>query len=425
MRARLQAGAMAIGVVAAFGLCFFLIAQMALSRETPPGPSTSLRTGPSAALRAGLPPTLEPTVALSVLQQLRREALPDGVGVEVVAEELDRPVAFAVAPDGRIFFTEKESGRVRVIFDDRLLPEPVLTLPVATHAEQGLLGIAVDPDFESNHVLWVYHSLPARANDGVKVNRIVRFVERDNVGFDATPVFTSPNSAGDGTHNGGNLHFGPDGKLYVSIGEDNQAHLAQRLDDPRGKLHRFNPTVPLTAPDDNPFYDGAGSNVDSIYTFGHRNPFDFTFDPLSEGVRIFVSENGPGCDDEINRIVPGYNYGWRPGYMCDDESDLDPSLNTIAPMLYWTPPTAPVGITVYTGDDIPEWHGDVFFCSYIDATLHHLQLNAARDAFVSHTAITGMFCQTDVFTGPEGGLYFVEGGGFEQGALKRLVRRRP
>ncbi len=409
MRARFQAAALAIGILAAFGLCFWLIAQVGLSRETQPGPTS----------------TPEPTVAMSVLQHIQPEAPPDGVRVEVVATDLDRPVAFAVAPDGRIFFTEKETGQVRVLVDDALLPTPVLTLPVAPNGEQGLLGIAVDPDFESNHRLWVYHSLPARANQGVKVNRVIRFVEQNNVGIDVTPVFTSPNSEGDGTHNGGNLHFGPDGKLYVSIGEDNQAHLAQRLDDPRGKIHRFNPTAPLVAPQDNPFYDGDGPNTDSIYTYGHRNPFDFTFDPLSRDVRIFVSENGPGCDDEINLAVPGYDYGWRPGYQCDDEKGFDPARNAIAPLLFWTPPSAPVGITVYAGDDIPEWRGDVFFCSYLDATLHHLKLNAARDAFVSHTAVVGMYCQTDVFTGPDGGLYFVEGGGFEQGTLKRLVRREP
>lgn len=182
--------------------------------------------------------------------------------------------------------------------------------------------------------MWVYHTLPARANDPVKVNRIVRFVERNNVGMDVTPVFTSANSEGDGTHNAGNLHFGPDGKLYVSIGEDNQAELAQRLDDPRGKILRFNPTVLLSAPKDNSFYDGDGLNFDGIYTYGHRNPFDFTFDPFSAGIRIFVSENGPDCDDEINLIVAGNNYGWRPGHNCDDEAGLNPSFNTIPPMLY-------------------------------------------------------------------------------------------
>lgn len=411
MRTRIQVIAVALGILASFAVCITLIIAAALSVETPSG-----------AIASASP---EPTVPISVLQNLQPEEPPQGVEIEVVASDLDRPVAFAFAPDGRLFFTEKETGQVRVIVDDVLQPEPVLTLPVGIHAEQGLLGIAIDPDFESNHTLWVYHTLPARENNDEKVNRVVRFTVQNNVAFDVTPVFTSTNSSGDGTHNGGNLAFGPDGKLYISIGEDNLASLAQRLDDPRGKILRFDAGSPLTAPRDNPFYDGAGPNADGIYAYGLRNPFDFTFDPLSADVRIFATENGPGCDDEINNIIAGYNYGWHPLYECDDERELDPTRNTIAPMLYWTPPNAPTGITVYTGDDIPEWYGDVFFCTYIDATLHHLKLNAARDAFVSHTSINGMFCQTDVFNGPDGALYFLEGGGFEQGTLKRLVRREP
>jgi glucose/arabinose dehydrogenase len=91
--------------------------------------------------------------------------------------------------------------------------------------------------------------------------------------------------------------------------------------------------------------------------------------------------------------------------------------------LYWTPTTAPVGFVVYDGDDIPEWRGDVFFCTYLDAALHHLTLNAPRNRFAGHTVVDGVFCQTDVFTGLEGGLYFVAGGGFEQGTLYRIVGR--
>ena len=91
-------------------------------------------------------------------------------------------------------------------------------------------------------------------------------------------------------------------------------------------------------------------------------------------------------------------------------------------MLSWTPTNAPTGITVYTGDDFPEWYGDVFFCTFGNALLHHAKMNDTRDGFVSHTTINGMFCQIDVVTGPDGALYFLEGGGFEPGRIKRLYR---
>lgn len=98
---------------------------------------------------------------MEVLRDIKPEEPPEGVEIQVIATDLVGPVAFAFAPDGRLFFTEKATGRVRVIIDGELQPEPVVTLPVAILGEQGLIGIAIDPDFESNHYIWVSHTLPA------------------------------------------------------------------------------------------------------------------------------------------------------------------------------------------------------------------------------------------------------------------------
>jgi glucose/arabinose dehydrogenase len=369
-------------------------------------------------------PTAEPvpTIPMGVLQEVMAEQPLEGSAVDVIASGLEKPVAFAFAPDGRLFFTEKESGSVRVIVDGVLKPEPVLTLPVAILGEQGLIGIAIDPDFEQNHAIWVSYTLSETENNGLKANQIARFVEQNNVATDVTTVLTLPNDTGSDRHNIGNIAFGNDGKLYVSVGDDSLDGIAQFLGDPRGKILRFDPTRPLSAPEDNPFYDGEGPNYDAIYAFGLRNPFDLVFDPLSNGNRIIATENGPDCDDEINLILAGHNYGWTPDHTCSEEQQRDPAINTIEPMLYWAPATAPAGITVYTGDDFPEWYGDVFFCSFQDGLLHHLKLNETRDGFVSHSSINGMFCQVDVFSGPDGGLYFLEGGGITVGTLKRLYR---
>lgn len=369
------------------------------------------------------PATAAPEMALPnrILEEAIPEDPPSGSRTTIIASDLDKPVAFVAADDGRLFFTEKETGNVRIIQNGTLLTDPVLTIPVGAHAEQGLLGITLDPQFAENHYIWVYHTLPARENDGIKVNRVLRFTEQDNVGIEVTPVYTSTNSEGDGFHNAGNLAFGQDSKLYVSLGEDAQPPLAQNLNDPRGSILRFNPTVPLTAPDDNPFFDGDGPHADEIWAHGFRNPFDFVIDPLSDDGRIFSTENGPSCEDEVNLVLPGHNYGWHMESDCDNENRNHPELNSIPPLLYWTPTNAPTGITVYTGTEFPEWHGDIFFCTYLDAKLHRLQLNQRRDGVTKHTTVNGLNCQTDVFMGPNGEFYFVEGGGASPGTLKQLV----
>lgn len=367
-------------------------------------------------------PSNLPTLSLDELKNFTPEEPLPNSDVEVVVDGLDGPVAFDFAPDGRIFITEKNTGNVRVAIDGTLLPEPVLTLPVAILGEQGLIGIAIDPDFENNHHIWVTHVLPPEENNGEKLNRVVRFTEQDNKATDVQVAYTTPNIIETDRHNIGNLTFGPDGMLYIGFGEGTLDYLAPNLTDPRGKIMRFQPTVPLTAPEDNPFYDGDGTNVDGIFAYGFRNPFDITFDPISQ--QLLATENGPSCDDELNLVLSGYDYGWKNDYVCrnDRPADFTDGENSIPPLLSWTPTTAPTGLTVYTGDDFPEWYGDVFYCIFGNAQLHHAKMNDTRDGFVSHTTINGMFCQIDVVTGPDGALYFLEGGGFEPGRIKRLFR---
>lgn len=385
-------------------------------------------------LLALLGSTAQPVQSVSPFDPVPYEPLPPDVKIETVVGNAAQVVAMDFTPDGRLLYTER-TGKVRVVVSGVLQTAPVMIFPVRTEGERGLLGIAVDPDFAVNHYVWVYLTKQTASPQCSPIeNRVVRFtLGDDNTGGDETVGGCFPVNPYATIHNGGNLHFGPDGKLYVTVGnndeENDSVDPAQYLDNPLGKLHRYNPTVPLSAPTDNPFYNTPNA-VQSIFAYGLRNSFDFAFDPIRGG--LFASENGDACDDEINRILPGGNYGWRANYPCEDAwpGGPDPAYNTLPPLIYWTPSLAPTGIAFYTGDLIPEWQNDLFMCAYKDAStaIHHFKLNAARTAIVAHTILSDttthrvLKCRTDLLTGPDGALYYSEGGGWLNGPIKRLTR---
>ncbi len=349
------------------------------------------------------------------------ETLPPGVSSETVLSAIHKPVAMAFDPQGRLFYTEKDTGYVRLFANGALQPAPVITFQVNSSGERGLLGIAVDPHFTDNHYLYSFYTCQIGADCPALENRVVRFVENNGAGRDPTIIFRAPTTAPAGNHNGGNIHFGPDGKLYITIGDNATAANSSNVADPHGKLHRINSDG--SVPADNPTFTAPGA-LPSLYAIGLRNSFDFTFDPVVPG-RIFASENGPGCDDEMNRIEAGYNYGWRDPYPCDDTAPggPDPQSNTIPPL--WTSGPqccpAPTGITVYTGNQIPQWHNDLFMASYQGRGLYHFTLNADRTALTAANTIPGLFATLDIETGPDGALWYIEGGGNGDGTLKRLV----
>jgi glucose/arabinose dehydrogenase len=374
--------------------------------------------------------TSQMTRALAPANIVPDEALPPDVVIETVVPNAIQLVAMDFTPDGRLLYTEK-TGKVRVVASDVLLPTPAYDFSpgLDTQGERGLLGLAVDPNFVTNHRVWAYHTRKLSNNPLAYENRVVLFeLPASNVVVTTTKVYAFPVDAYVTLHNGGNLHFGPDGKLYVTVGDNTypgQPTPAQDLASPLGKMHRFTPGNPLTVPGDNPWLGR------SQYAYGLRNSFDFDFDPISGA--LFATENGPDCDDELNRLLPGHNYGWRTAYPCDDVGGPSPIYNSIPPLVYWTPSLAPTGLTFYTGDLIPEWKNDLFMCSYKDATtaIHHFKLNAARTAIVSHTVLSDTLnhqpitCRIDLLTSPEGALYYSEGGGYPEnnGPIKRLVRR--
>jgi glucose/arabinose dehydrogenase/plastocyanin len=347
------------------------------------------------------------------------EPLPPGATVVPVLPNMNLPTALAWDPAGRLFYTEKQTGNVRLFANGVLQPTEVIHFNVNPDFERGLLGIAIDPNFNTNHYIYVYYT-----RGDASQNVVVRFEENNGVGSNPITLFTSPQTAGN--HNGGNIHFGPDGKLYITIGDNANAANSQNVTVPNGKIHRINPDG--TPAPGNPVFTQTNP-LPSLFAIGVRNSFDFDFDPLSTPSpwpRIYASENGPGCDDEMNRIEGGYNYGWRAGYPCDD-ANPSPTYNTIWPQ--WFLGTggagpccqAPTGAHFYRGSAVPQWTNDLFMCSYNDGALRHFYLNAQRTDTLVVARVTGVTCNMDIETGPDGAFYYIQGGGYAVGTLYKIL----
>ena len=229
--------------------------------------------------------------------------LPAGFTEATIASGMSSPTAMAFAPDGRIFVTE-QGGNVRVIKNDTLLSTPFVSLTVDSSGERGLLGVAFDPAFNTNHFVYLYYTSPTPAVH----NRVSRFTANGDVAVGGSEVMLLDinNLSSATNHNGGAIHFGPDGKLYVAIGENANSANSQTLANLLGKILRMNSdgSIPL----DNPFF-GTATGIDRlIWSMGLRNPFTFAFQNGTG--RMFINDVGQSTWEEINDGIASSNYGW-------------------------------------------------------------------------------------------------------------------
>ena len=232
--------------------------------------------------------------------------LPAGFSETQLASGLASPTAMAIAPDGRIFVCE-QSGRLRVIKNGALLPTPFLTVTVSSVGERGLLGVAFDPDFATNRFVYVYYTATAPAIH----NRISRFTASAGnpdlvTAGSEVQIFNLPNLSAATNHNGGAIHFGPDGMLYVAVGENANGANAPSLNTTLGKILRINKDG--TIPSDNPFFTQTTGNNRAIWARGVRNPFTFAFQPGTG--RMHINDVGENTWEEVDRGIAGANYGW-------------------------------------------------------------------------------------------------------------------
>jgi glucose/arabinose dehydrogenase len=217
---------------------------------------------------------------------------------------LSSATAFAQAPDGRLFVAE-QGGTLRVIKNGVLLATPFATFPVDSAGERGLIGVALHPAFATNGFVYVYSTRKAGT---ISHNRISRLTANGDVAAVGTEfaLVDLPNLSSATNHNGGGMHFGPDGKLYVGVGENANPPAAQDLSQPFGKLLRFNDDG--TIPTDNPFFATQAGLGQAVWAYGLRNPFTFSFQP-GTGV-LHIDDVGQDTWEEIDVGAAGANYGW-------------------------------------------------------------------------------------------------------------------
>lgn len=324
-------------------------------------------------------------------------ALPDGTRVETYQGGVSSPIDMAwVRGTNKIFFTEKNTGRVRVMEGRRLVDRPCVTLDVASQGERGALGIALHPRFKNNGFLYVYYT-----NASPLENRVDRFTIRKDRCEDRKSIVTAP--AGSGTnHNGGQIEFAG-GKLYVSVGDAADPSTAQDTNSKAGKILRVDPNG--SVPDGNPF-DNA------VWSYGIRNPFGLAHKPGT--TRIYATDNGPECDDEMNIIKKGRNYGWGPGYECGTAGVGD---NPVPPEIRWRQIIVPTDLGWY-GGKLKAIRG-LLGGDYGRGRIHRFPMNERGTNVKKDQVIyNGGAAIVDVAEGPGGWLYFLT-----QDAIKRVVKR--
>ena len=228
--------------------------------------------------------------------------LPAGF-TETAISGILNPTAMQIAPDGRIFVCE-QNGSLRVIKNGVLLPTAFITLAVDPAGERGLIGIAFDPNFATNNFLYLHYTVPSTP----RRNRVSRFTANGDVVVPGseTIIWELNDLTAAANHNGGAINFGPDGKLYIAVGENAVSSNAQTLSNMLGKVLRINSNG--TIPEDNPFFNTATGNNRSIWALGLRNPFTFAFQPGTG--RMFINDVGQDTWEEINDGIAGSNYGW-------------------------------------------------------------------------------------------------------------------
>ncbi len=330
---------------------------------------------------------------------------------------LSAATAMAWAPDGRLFIAQ-QTGALRVVKNGTLLATPFLTVTVDSNNERGLVGVTLDPNFASNGWVYVYYTTPANGTH----NRLSRWTAAGDVAaagselilVELPPLSTAAN------HNGGALHFGNDGKLYVAVGENANGALAQDMTTPLGKLLRFNPDG--TIPTDDPFYSSTSGLARAIWALGLRNPFTFAI-RRSTGA-IMINDVGNSGWEEVNAGQAGANYGWP----ATEGATTNPAYKS--PLYAYPHAAGTAGGCAITGAEFYDPPTPQFPTSYVGMFFFADYCNSWMGKLDPATGTTSLFATAidsvvDIDVGPDAALYYLSHNSGKVGRIAYNVATPP
>jgi len=339
-----------------------------------------------------------------------RSALHD-YRVVTVADGLVQPWSIAFLPGGDALITERP-GRLRILRQGTLLPQPVEGVPKVFHSTQGgLLEVMPHPDFGSNRLIYLSFSKPG-ATDAQATTTLIRGRFDGTALTGVEQLFEAATQGRN--HFGGKIAFDRSGYLFLTLGDRQvapegklEAHPAQDLSNHHGKMIRLHDDGRV--PSDNPFQNRAGARPE-IWSYGHRNVQGLAIHPQTGD--IWTNEHGPQGGDELNLVQPGRNYGWPViGYGVNYQTGLAIHAGTHRegmeqPVQIWVPSIGISGAMFYTGDRFPEWRGSLFVGGMARQRLVRLTVDGRR-IVGEETLVPQMGRIRDVRQGPDGDIYLV------------------
>ncbi|MBY0277442.1 PQQ-dependent sugar dehydrogenase [Candidatus Binatia bacterium] len=363
------------------------------------------------------------TIALTVLAlALARPARAGtpiaGFDDTLVVDSLSSPTAIAFLPDGRLLVAEK-SGALKLVTAG--VASTLVNIPVCSTSEMGLLGIAVDPAFASNGFIYLYRTNPVNGCGSAtgRFNEVVRVTMASNaIDIGSLSVLLTGMRTDNGNHDGGGLRIGPDGKLYVGVGDTGKGDniggpgsstnpYAQDQNALEGKILRLN--LDGTIPADNPFVGQVGKRAE-IFAYGLRNPFRMGFDPLTGS--LWVGDVGDLTVEEIDIVTSGDNYSWPYCEATQPSGCAQPG--DVAPIFSYPHgggSSLGSSITggVFAGASFGGLENDYFFGDYTGSAIYHLEPNGSRNGVTggATTFVSNAGGPVDFAFGPDGALYYV------------------